>query len=208
MVKHRVKLGDCMESIAYQYGFTCQSLWSLTDNAQLKKLRKNPNLLFPGDIVVIPPLEIRQIEVSMNSQHLFKRKGLPNKINIQLLDNGTPFKNEDYKLLVDEQMFSGTTDVNGEIKLSVPLNATQGHLTLIDSGRKFNLEIGSLGPINELTGFQARLKNLGYYMGEIDGLMNDCIVDAISLFQKDNDLPCTGEPDEQTAIKLQSTHGI
>ena len=53
-MKHIVEPGDCMASIGEQYGFHWETLWDLAENADLKKNRKNPNVLFEGDEVTIP----------------------------------------------------------------------------------------------------------------------------------------------------------
>ncbi|MGC9973362.1 MAG: LysM domain-containing protein [Bryobacteraceae bacterium] len=53
MPVHVVKQGDCMSSIADQYGFFWETLWNHERNAQLKERRKNPNVLMAGDPAVL-----------------------------------------------------------------------------------------------------------------------------------------------------------
>ena len=54
MPSYTVKQGDCFMSIAAANGFLWDILWNHGDNATLKQLRKDPNVLFPGDTIVIP----------------------------------------------------------------------------------------------------------------------------------------------------------
>src|SRR5258708_33469109 len=52
---YTVVQGDCISSIAAQNGFgRWQTVWDRPENAALKKTRKNPNALSPGDQVFVP----------------------------------------------------------------------------------------------------------------------------------------------------------
>ena len=57
-----------------------------------------------------------------------------------------------------------------------------------------------------MTGVQMRLKNLGYYDGEIDGALERETDGALRLFQKSQDLEPTGELDEATRQRLEQEH--
>lgn len=53
--RHIVAQGEFLASIALQHGFrNWRVIWEHPDNAALKQRRKNPNVLFPGDELVIP----------------------------------------------------------------------------------------------------------------------------------------------------------
>ena len=54
MPNHTVVQGECLSSIAAKAGFTVDALWNLPENAQLKSTRKDPNVLYPGDVVFVP----------------------------------------------------------------------------------------------------------------------------------------------------------
>ncbi|MDX1811081.1 MAG: peptidoglycan-binding protein [Gammaproteobacteria bacterium] len=207
MGQHVVKQGECLETIAHQYGFSWQSLWAFPDNAELKQLRKDPNLLYPGDIVFLPEIKLKKLDVISEALHRFIYKGLPSKLHLQLIDNGSPLTNAAYDLVIGGELLTGSTDSNGEINIRIPVNAKQGQLTLSESGIKIILEVGYLGPIEEVAGYQARLENLGYYVGSIDGVNGEYTNQAIKQFQKDHDLEVTGDPDQQTLSKLQKIHG-
>ena len=56
---HSVKQGEHMSGIARHYGFSdYKKLWDHANNAKLKTLRKNPNILLPGDEVFVPDREV------------------------------------------------------------------------------------------------------------------------------------------------------
>ena len=58
---YQVGAGDCLSSIAFEHGFPWEILWNHPDNAELKSLRKDPNVLLEGDIVSIPDLGRKEV---------------------------------------------------------------------------------------------------------------------------------------------------
>ena len=72
----------------------------------------------------------------------------------------------------EQQTLEGTTDGNGRIEHPVPLNARRGTLAIGSFVR--DLKIGHLNPPSEtedegVSGMQARLANLGFDPGPVDG---------------------------------------
>ena len=55
-----------------------------------------------------------------------------------------------------------------------------------------------------ITDMQKRLLALGYLAGTADGVMGKKAVDALKAFQKDNNLPVTGELNNETITKLRT----
>lgn len=54
-MEHVVRQGECLSAIAKRYGFASyRIIYDHPDNAELRRARPNPNLLFPGDVIVIP----------------------------------------------------------------------------------------------------------------------------------------------------------
>jgi peptidoglycan hydrolase-like protein with peptidoglycan-binding domain len=79
----------------------------------------------------------------------------------------------------------------------------------------WQLQIGHLDPVDDsseskplITGIQARLNNLGYHCGPVDGIMGPKTKMALQRFQskamqrKDPD----GEPDDDTRRALETEH--
>ncbi len=64
---------------------------------------------------------------------------------------------------------------------------------------------GSYG--SEVTKIQTRLKNWGYYNGDIDGIYGSRTVNAVKLFQRKNGLTVDGIAGDETlaAIGISST---
>ena len=219
---YEVEAGDCMSSIAYAHGFFWQTLWDLPANASLKNQRKNPNVLMAGDIVHIPDLTVKQESGAPEQQHKFLLKGVPEKLNITLLDaSHKPRPNLDYLIVIEGHARKGKTDSNGRITESIPPNATNGKLTFaapqpVDGtgkpvGKPKNqvmiLQLGQLNPLSEVSGLKARLANLGFYKGPVDENLDAATKQAINVFQKKKGLPATGVADDATKAQLQKAHG-
>lgn len=198
-----------MASIGAQTGFFWQTLWDLPDNADLKNLRKDPNVLMQGDQVVIPDLRKKQESRSDGARYKFKKKGVPEKLRIKLLDaDKKPRANMAYTLYIDGVPQTGTTSATGEINVSIPPDAQQGKLVLdADKDNPYFLNLGHLNPTSTVSGAKSRLANLGYYSGPLDENWDDSATAAMNSFQKDNNLPVTNELDDATRSKLQDKHG-
>ena len=74
-------------------------------------------------------------------------------------------------------------------------------------GDEYVLVLGDQDPITEITGVQKRLGNLGYYMGQADGSLNEELEQAICDFQEANGLKATGKLDDSLRDKLQEVCG-
>ena len=198
-----------MASLGVQYGFHWKTLWDLADNAGLKALRKNPNVLMAGDEVTIPDKQLREETRPTEAKHRFVRNAVPEKLRIKLLDaNHKPRANLDYIIVIDGDSRTGRTDSQGELKENIPPGAKAGKLILgKDQSEKIPVNLGYLDPISEVSGIKARLANLGFYTGPIDANLDDATQNAISAFQTKQGLPVTGTADDATKDQLQKLHG-
>jgi N-acetylmuramoyl-L-alanine amidase len=207
MPDHEVKQGDCINSIGFQYGFFPKTLWNHPDNAELKTLRKDPNVLKQGDVVHIPDKNQKEELCGTEKLHKFKRRGVPSKFNLRLLFDDKPRSNEDYVLEIDGKMIKGKTDGDGWIRQRISPDAKEGKLKLKDGKEVYPLNLGHLDPVDEVEGVQGRLANLGYYGDEVNGDMNEETTEAIRKFQKDMGLEVSGEIDKALRDKLRSEFG-
>jgi hypothetical protein len=128
------------------------------------------------------------------------------KLIIRLLDsNEDPQPNVHYVLKVGELTYDAHTDSKGRISHRIPTNIDQG--TLIIDEQEIVLKIGELAPIEELTGVQARLNNLGYDCGPPTGTMNAITEEALGRFQVLHGLVATGKVTPDTTAKLKGIYG-
>lgn len=201
-----VGTGDSIISIAKGHGFFWEDIWNHGGNAELKAKRKDPNVLYKGDVVHVPELEKKVLDKACDQRHEFKRKGDPVKYRVRLLRYGKPRKNLGYTLDLGGELIDGTTDADGKLEHWLPGNCKGGRL-IIDGGKEiYPVSIHRLDPVDEITGVQQRLKNLGYPIPMISGKMDKATKAAVAAFQKVWMLEETGEPDEQTKAALLGEH--
>jgi hypothetical protein len=197
---YTVKRGDCISNIAEREGLFWQTLWD--HNPALKSKRKNPNILFPGDQVIIPARRSKEVTGATESRHRFRKEGVPALLRIVLERDHVPIKNTRYVLTIDGKVREGTTNGQGLLEADIPPQASQGKIEIEDL--VFELELGGMDPIDETAGIQDRLKNLGFYDGDIDGEMGPETEKALALFQSWVGIDPTGKLDQETNDKLLS----
>lgn len=212
---HTVEKGDCMTSIASQYGFgKYETIYNDSANSQFKQDNPNPDQLKPGSVVVIPDRKEKKFNKPADASHKFKVKIPKAKLKLELKDDqGHALANKKYRLTIGNTIVEETTDGSGKIDKDIPPEARYGTLTVwMDENNsaaqvfQFPLELGALEPETTISGAQQRLQNLGYDCGGITGVLDETTKDAIKAFQKANSLTVNGDLDDPTKNKLKSLY--
>lgn len=207
MPDHVATQGECLFSIAEDHGFAWQTVWNDPANASLKDLRKSPYILLPGDIVHVPDLRPRSESRGPDSTHRFKRKGVPATLQLRLLANGKPRDNMAWKASLGGPWTEGRTDADGRLSIRLPPSSPAGLLRLED-GTEYRLLLRELDPLESISGVQARLNNLGYPSGPVDGIQGPLTTAAIRQFQEAYPpLDVDGIVGPKTRAKLKEIYG-
>lgn len=209
---HVIKQGECVGKIAEVYGFFPKTIWDYGKNAELKELRHdNMYILFEKDQVVIPAKRQKTESIATGDQITLQRQGVPERLRIRFLNYdetprvGVPYllslKTEKGVLVAD---ISSETNDKGFVDQAVPPSAVFATITL-NPGKwpevsEFNLAYTN--PIDKVSGWQARLNNLGYDCGKEDDVLGPKTRAAICAFQRAKKLDETGEQDEPTKAAL------
>lgn len=210
MKKHPVNQGECLSSIAEENGFFWETIWNHPENRTLKDKRKDPNILYPGDIVSIPDKQLKEVSEPTNNVHKFKLKNSPAKLKIRILQNAEPRQGEPFVLMIDgEEKKRGTISADGNVEIPIIPKAKEGKLIIGEgeNSEEYILHLGFLDPIETVSGVKARLNNIGFDCGKVNNELDEKTIEAITDFQNYINHPNpNGEMDEQTREALKKLH--
>ncbi len=206
-----IKQGDYLAKIAKDHGFADNSaIWDHPENAELKS-KRNQNILFPGDKVFIPERENKIEQGATEKRHCFRMKKSRLMLRIRFRDFcDRPVKNAQCTLEIDGASRQYQTDGEGLLEAQIPVDAKRGKLTFDDPKVPFGeipLNIGHLDPIEEESGWLARLGNLGYDIGPWDEVDHPMGRAAVEKFQCDHGLTVDGIFGPRSRAKLEEVYG-
>jgi N-acetylmuramoyl-L-alanine amidase len=211
MPDYIVKQGDCINSIAYEFGFFPKTIWDHPNNSFLKELRKDPGILLDGDKVFVPENGQKSISVKSDMKASFKLKGVPARLHIKFYDfKGEALANSHYKLDVDGKIIEDKLNNEGLLDISISPNAKKATIIIGNelSAIKYEINLGYLNPLDTTSGVKARLNNLGYNCGEENEEFDMLTQMAILSFQKKYELmPLDGKIGSQFIRKLKEVFG-
>jgi N-acetylmuramoyl-L-alanine amidase len=203
---HHIKQGETCAHVAARYGIPESTIWRDPANEQLARLRKNPNVLFPGDELTVPEVKRRELAGATEQRHRFRRPGVPLKLRLSLKDVGGEARSDvPCEFVIADQPVSKTSDGDGLVEVEIPIDAETVELVL--DGRRIELAIGHLDPVTEVSGWRERLNNLGYNAGDCDDEECRRRDYALEEFQCDHGLTVDGICGPKTQAKLVEVHG-
>ena len=215
---HTVVQGEHLSGIAKKYGFsTYKTIWDHAQNAELKKERQNPNVIFPGDELFIPDKGEKEESRETEEKHRFELKTEKLKLRLVLEDlYEKPIANAKCELHVENEKFDLTTDGKGKIERDIKPTDKRAFLVIKDPQTPIEeipipIKIGDLDPENKESGQKARLNNLGYFAGPFEGKSDEenkaMFLSAVEEFQCDHGLLVDGKCGPLTQAKLKQVHG-
>jgi N-acetylmuramoyl-L-alanine amidase len=210
-----VRQGESLSSIAVANGLSSwKKIYDDPANAEFRRLRPNPNLIFPGDEVTVPDRASRTESGTIEKRHRFRARFPGLVLRIVLRDReGKPASDREYHLEVGDRSLDGCTGGDGLIEQAVPSDATRASLTvwLDEPGGgaclRWQLALSHLDPVEYLTGVQARLNNLRYDCGPVDGIFGPRTRSAVLMFQEEQGLKVDGIPGPITQGRLKDIYG-
>ncbi len=215
---HTVVQGEHLSGIAKMHGFSSyKTIWDHGQNAELKKQRQNPNVIFPGDLLFIPDKGEKEVSRNTEKRHHFKVKAEKLRLRLVLEDiYEKPIANAKVELLVDNETFKLSTNGQGRIEQDIKPTDERAFLTIKDPQTPINeilipIKIGHLDPVDKISGQKARLNNLAYSAGPLEEKSEDenkeMFLSAVEEFQCDHGLGVDGKCGPNTQAKLKQVHG-
>ena len=212
-----IKLGDCVDSVAYAKQLRTDAIWDDDANKELRALRKDRNVLFPGDILTLPDNEIKwEAGKHTGLTHVFKRKLPTKEFRFQAV-LGTPINGYTCTVAIDTVVVPSKVDADW-IVCQIPPNAKEAVITIdwnygqikvdaILKQKKFTVKLGQLRPVETAEGQEDRLRNLGLF-SKLADKTEPTLKQVIALFQASHGIePADGVINPPTITKLKELTG-
>jgi hypothetical protein len=211
-----VQDGDCLASIAKQAGFAdWHTIYNDPNNADFRTLRPDPNVIFAGDQLFIPDKSLKTDSKGTDTASTFQLVAKKTFLKIRLKDEkGAAFSGKKFSLSIGGKVTEGVTGDDGLVQQEIAADTRSGQLTVFldddttKPGFIWDLKVGSLDPVDTNKGVQARLNNLGFFCGTVDGIIGPKTKAALSGFQSKNGLTVSGDADSATRDKLRQLHDL
>jgi hypothetical protein len=204
-----VKQGECMEAIAHEAGMPWEALWNHPKNAALKQKRKNPNVLFPHDVVHIPEGNPTPFSIETGKSHTFVLARAESTVLDVILERGGKLRAKQECTIkirgLPDRLFA--TDDKGRIKVTIPAKTKRVAIHLASDGCVYEFDLGHMDPIDKVAGVQGRLLALGYPCGGDSGVFGLATRLALFQFRKDHGLPSGTDLDDRVRAKLREVFG-
>lgn len=207
---HSIALGDHLVRLAYMHAHaTTDALWMHDANEALRDARPNPGVLQVGDVVHVPDAPARTFSGKRTRREHRLVVELPQTVfTVQLKRNSrVPYVG------VCRVEFDGVVEelpLNADGQIEVEIGPHTTTVALAYGVEYFDVAIAHLQPITTVQGLVARLANLGYQPGGLDG---DTPTDAYAMrsaveeFQCDFNLLVDGQVGDNTLAALAEQHG-
>jgi N-acetylmuramoyl-L-alanine amidase len=217
-VLYTVAPGDCLYSIAKANDYASwETIYDDPENQDFKQARPDPNVIYPGDQLILPDQEpsTKSVSCATDKSHKFQLKLQRVLFRVKVKDeNDAPISGKKYRLDVAGARLTGTTDGDGVVEQRVPADAMTARLWVffsadLEKGEylMWDVGLGYLDPNECPEGVQERLNNLGYVCGDPDGQWHDGMDVAVRTFQRDAGVDASGQADAGTVSKLKDVHG-
>jgi N-acetylmuramoyl-L-alanine amidase len=214
---HVIQQGETLTLIAARSGFRdWRTIYLDPLNAPFRAKRPDPDMIFPGDVLIIPDRTSRSEEAVTGKRHRYIVRKTRLFLRVVLVNfDGKPFSNKRYVLRVDGQPIGpvrARTNGDGLLEQEVPFGARAAQIRI--AGCTWELDLAHLNPMDDvndggISGAQARLANLGYESGPVDGVESAMTARALAQFQADASLSAPREQqglDDSTKAALVSRH--
>jgi N-acetylmuramoyl-L-alanine amidase len=229
---YRVAEDECLESIAAAHGLTVEYIWNHPANAELRRVRRDPNILLAGDRLTLPERRQRDETLATGRLHTVKlRRGLrPVRFTLVREDIETlptdgssteedwehsppafepvdvvPWKSVHARFESGSETWEADANDKGVVTFNLPVRIKGGVLVIapgMPEETSLRVQIGRLDPIETLSGAVQRLQNMGYQVAAPEDLPS-----VIREFQADEGIEMNGTLDGPTRQKLATVHG-
>jgi hypothetical protein len=210
MTPYIVRQGDYLAKLAFIHGFDADTVWNDAKNDDIRKLRPNPNILAPGDILYIPESKKDELPIEKGTENSYAAS-VP-RVTVVLVfqdPDGAPIASEVYEVrgLPPRDSEPLKTQSDGRAEFTIPLDVRQIEVFFPTKNILFAIRVGDLDPHLERSGIIQRLRNLGLLRERVAARLGsgvgspddqDDLRNALATLQAASGADATGTLSEET----------
>jgi Putative peptidoglycan binding domain len=210
-----VRQGDHLARLAYVHGFDATEVWNHENNNGLREMGRKPELLAPGDILYLPGKPKESLAFYAGTSNRYQARVPVVNVALAFKDADQVLSDEPYEIHglgtdgSDGQTEERKTDSEGKVSLELPVTTREVTIVFPRQNIAYEVRVGDMDPVAEMSGIQKRLENLGYLPRDREGGFEGAYLQAaIAEFQKRHGLAPTGTLDDNTSNLLKDEHGL
>ncbi|MFO0618411.1 MAG: peptidoglycan-binding domain-containing protein [Polyangiaceae bacterium] len=210
MIPYVIRAGDHLSVLAYRMGFDASAVWRDAANDALRALRRDPDMLAPGDVLHVPqPTPEPPLTLSIGASNRFTLRVPTVQVRVALGRGDAAWRGERFVVrragagASAPALAEGTTDGDGIAEAEVPCDVQRVILSVPGKQVAYDVRIGHLDPVDVDAGLRSRLRQLGYFVSE----GSHGVSHALRAFQSDHGLAVTGALDDATRAAIVDAHG-
>lgn len=207
MKPYIVRQGEYLAKLAFVHGFDAETVWGDAKNEDLKKLRPDPNILAPGDILYIPDKGEEPLAIEKGVENSYAAEVPKVEVTIVFRDLEGPLANEPFELRGAVASGEPTTDADGKVTLTVAVTVSEVEILFPQRHESYLVRVGNMDPVAGASGVHKRLANLGYLHRQPGISVGEMLPAALWSFQAEHEIEPTGTLDDATRAALTEKHG-
>ncbi|MGA2448331.1 MAG: hypothetical protein ABTD50_06640 [Polyangiaceae bacterium] len=166
MTPYVICQGDFLAKLAHRFGFDADEVWNDPANESLRDVRKDHNILAPTDVLYIPDdagtnLPVHNLAIGQTNTFVSDPPMVTIAVKFANKDSSS-HASKAFTIQELDHLTDLTTTGDGVASFQAPVTLKTATLTFTESGEIWKLCIGTLDPVNTISGIFQRLQNLGY----------------------------------------------
>jgi hypothetical protein len=213
MTPYIVRQGDYLAKLAFVHGFDADQVWNDPKNDDLRKLRPNPNILAPGDILYIPESKKDELPIEKGADNNYSATVPKVEVTLMFQDiDGNPLGGEPCEILgltsTGGENSPDKTEADGKLTLKVPVTLREVSVHFPQRNVTYTSRVGDMDPTSEASGHQKRLANLGFLPTDPETRLDDAELFSLAVrqFQVKNNIDPDGTLKGDTLDLLLRKH--
>lgn len=207
MKSHVIRTGEHLSRIAHDAGLDPEVVWKHPKNQELRERRGDPHILCEGDVIFLPLDEEAPLPLDVGQDNRFAAVVARTEARVRFGAADEPFANEPFVVEGLDEELRGETDGDGNLVIEAPVTARVAKVVFERLGLSFQVILGEMDPIDEVSGVELRLAMLGFLKEPPQDALEGATLEALTAFQREKRLPATGAMDPATLDALRAAYG-